>query len=248
MAATTTDEWKPKLYKPRPKVADHIPSKKIFERDIPFVDSLNTDHTVTPICGYTGHMTGFRDDAIAKTYDEVIKKLKINSKHERHRKRADELGWCTAKLSKVDGRTSGHGDNVAQSNLGSMFTNFRKFQAHEELRDRYQSAIKKSLLLGTSQEQLLKLVLGKIYEKAKCTSDLTIRLRKMFEYFDLDGSKQLDEEEFRQCLELMNIQLDDCQSLALFALFDRDMGGDVDFDEFFQVFLKHFSIGATGVL
>ena len=52
-----------------------------------------------------------------------------------------------------------------------------------------------------------------------------IRTRKLFEAFDINGDGVLDEGEFRICLEKLNIQFDDVQSLALFAYFDDNNDG-----------------------
>ena len=41
----------------------------------------------------------------------------------------------------------------------------------------------------------------------------------------MNNDRVLDEVEFRECLEKMNIQLDDIQSLALFAYFDVQNNG-----------------------
>lgn len=47
----------------------------------------------------------------------------------------------------------------------------------------------------------------------------------MFEAFDLNNDGVLDENEFRICLEKLNIQFDDVQVLALFAYFDVNNDG-----------------------
>lgn len=50
--------------------------------------------------------------------------------------------------------------------------------------------------------------------------------------FDLNHDGVLDEGEFRICLEKLNIQLDDVQALALFAYFDHNNDGFVEWEDF----------------
>lgn len=49
---------------------------------------------------------------------------------------------------------------------------------------------------------------------------------------DDDGSKSLNLMEFKKALKEMNLKLTDMQIMELFAYFDTDKSGTIDFDEF----------------
>lgn len=51
-------------------------------------------------------------------------------------------------------------------------------------------------------------------------------------YFDRDGSGGIDLSEFSHALVLMGFQFTDIQTLALFARYDQDASGFVDYREF----------------
>jgi hypothetical protein len=131
------------------------------------------------------------------------------------------------------GRFAGHVENhVEQSTLGSSFTNFRSYGKNMDLIERYDIAINKLKHRGQTQDMLLRIVQSKLSERVRSYSQQQVRFRKIFEYFDLDGSNDLDEHEFRQFLELSNVYFDEIQSLALFAYFDKDKTGGISWENF----------------
>lgn len=102
---------------------------------------------------------------------------------------------------------------------------FRMYAKHMDIIERYSDAVKAIMERGQSQALLLRIVQAKMSERVQSYSDQVIRTRKMFEGFDFNYDGSIDENEFRMCLEKMNIQFDDMQSLALFAYFDDNNDG-----------------------
>jgi hypothetical protein len=103
--------------------------------------------------------------------------------------------------------------------------NFRVFAKHMDILERYSTAVQALLERGQTQDTLLRIVQAKMSERVNSYALQLIRTRKLFEAFDINGDGVLDEGEFRICLEKLNIQFDDVQSLALFAYFDDNNDG-----------------------
>ena len=139
-------------------------------------------------------------------------------------------------------------DKVEQSILGSSFTNFRTYGKHMELEERYYHAIQKLFQRGQTSQMLLRMIQCKLSENVKTFAEQYCRSRKIFEYFDLDGSGTLDEYEFRQFLELQNCYFDDIQSLALFAYFDSSKTGGITWEQFEKHAIISNPQGGTGVI
>lgn len=125
---------------------------------------------------------------------------------------------------------------------------FRKLGQHMDTLERYETARQELFRRGQSQQMLMRIVQAKLSERVTSYAQQQIWLRNLFSNFDDDGSMGLDEAEFRQCLELMNIQFDDCQFLALFAYFDKDQNGTIDFDEFSHYAMIPNPKGGTAIL
>ncbi|RYG63367.1 EF-hand domain-containing protein [archaeon] len=106
--------------------------------------------------------------------------------------------------------------------------NFRAFAKHMDIVERYASSVQQLLDRGQNQEMLLRIVQAKFSERVSSYAQQLVRTRKLFEAFDVNGDGVLDEGEFRVCLEKLNIQFDDVQSLALFAYFDHNNDGFVE--------------------
>lgn len=104
-------------------------------------------------------------------------------------------------------------------------THFRTYAKHVDLVERYNTAVEQLLERGQTQEMLLRILQTKMSERIHSYASQVIRARKVFEAFDVNGDNVLDENEFRICLEKLNIQLDDLQCLALFAYFDTNNDG-----------------------
>lgn len=103
--------------------------------------------------------------------------------------------------------------------------NFRSYGNHLDIAEKYQEAIESLKSYGQSQEMLLRIVQSKTSERVHSYSSQMMRTRRLFEMYDHNKDGALDQGEFRQCLEKLNIQFDDLQVLALFALFDTNNDG-----------------------
>lgn len=120
----------------------------------------------------------------------------------------------------------------AQARSEITTNQFRAFAKHMDIIERYNTATQQILERGQTQQQLLEIVKEKMDGRAFTRAMQQIRTRKMFESFDLNKDGFLDEKEFRFCLEMLNIQYDDVQALALFAYFDFNNDGFIDWTEF----------------
>lgn len=155
------------------------------------------------IRGYTGHRPFLKNvcgEPLIPSEEKQRTKLGLNSSTTQH-----------------DGEDDGpiQGDNF----------NFRVFAKHMDILERYSTSVQALLERGQTQETLLRIVQAKMSERVNSYALQLIRTRKLFEAFDINGDGVLDEGEFRICLEKLNIQFDDVQSLALFAYFDDNNDG-----------------------
>jgi len=123
-------------------------------------------------------------------------------------------------------------DSEVKSQGNDFTTSFRVFAKHMDLHERYQNATSQLLQRGQSQQMLLRIVQAKLSERVTSYAQQRIHTRLLFEAFDFNKDGVLDEHEFRECLEKMNCQFDDIQSLALFAYFDEDYDGCLNWEEF----------------
>jgi hypothetical protein len=130
-------------------------------------------------------------------------------------------------------RESGHVPNrIEQSKLGSAMTHFRTAFSRDALEERYLKAVRQVERKGQTQQQLARIFQKKLAERTVSHSDQVIRAKKLFHYFDMNGNDALNEDEFRQLLELANVLFDDVQTLALFAFIDRDYRGAILWSDF----------------
>ena len=164
---------------------------------------LESPNTKLMIRGYTGH----------RPYLKNLCGEPLIPSEEKQRER---LG-----LDRTDLVHTGEEEGPQQ---GDNF-NFRVFAKHMDILERYSTSVQALLERGQTQETLLRIVQAKMSERVNSYALQLIRTRKLFEAFDINGDGVLDEGEFRICLEKLNIQFDDVQSLALFAYFDDNNDG-----------------------
>jgi hypothetical protein len=124
----------------------------------------------------------------------------------------------------------------------------REHARNLDIVERYTQAVEHLSERGQSQLMLLRLVQNKMAERVKSYADQKIAVRLLFEAHDVNQDHVLDEREFRICLEKINVQLDDVQALALFAVFDTDYSGFMDWTEFAERCMVHNPKGGTAVL
>jgi len=125
---------------------------------------------------------------------------------------------------------------------------FRSFGKHMDTLERYETARQELYRRGQTQQMLMRIVQAKLSERVSSYAQQQIWIRNLFGNFAKNGGTEVPEAEFRQCLELMNIQFDDCQFLALFAFFDADHNGSIDYQEFAGYAMVPNPKGGTAVL
>lgn len=111
-------------------------------------------------------------------------------------------------------------------------TNFRTAYSRDAIEERYAKAVRQLEKRNQSQQQLCRILQTKMAERIQLHADQILRGRKMFHYFDMDGDGTLNEDEFRQFLELTNVIFDDVQALALFAAIDSNFHGLISWEDF----------------
>ena len=166
-------------------------------------------------------------------------------------------------LAGIDGTTKGdltkgsasHGDldmdNMTQardSTTSGGFKNFRNAWKNVDIEERYSAAKQTILNRGQSEEMLVQLIQSKLAARVNSYAEQQIKVRKLFESFDLNGDGVLDEDEFRECLERINIQLDDVSVLTLFAFFDENRTGLIRWEDFQSNAMVQNPKGGTAVL
>lgn len=103
--------------------------------------------------------------------------------------------------------------------------NFRNYAKQLDMVERYNNAVEEIERDGQTQLMLLSIVQSKLSERVHSYSQQITRTKRIFDTFDFNHDGVLDENEFRLCLEKINIQFDDVQCLALFAYFDTNWDG-----------------------
>lgn len=105
------------------------------------------------------------------------------------------------------------------------YSSFREVAKHMDILERYAEATSQLLKRGQSPEMLLKLVQAKISERVQNYANQLITVKLQFQSFGVDVNDGLNESGLRDCLEKINIQLDDVQLLSLFSYFDLKGSG-----------------------
>lgn len=181
------------------------------------------------LVGYTGHYPSERDEEHVLESPNTKLMIRGYTGHRPYLKNlcGEPLIPSEEKQRQRQGLESASKDNVDEEDgpvQGDNF-NFRVFAKHMDILERYSTAVQALLERGQTQETLLRIVQAKMSERVNSYALQLIRTRKLFEAFDINGDGVLDEGEFRICLEKLNIQFDDVQSLALFAYFDDNNDG-----------------------
>ena len=100
-----------------------------------------------------------------------------------------------------------------------------------DLQEKYLQAMEQLWKRGQTPQMLLRILQGKVSERMGSYADQVVRVRKLFESYSDNRSGGLDVYGFRKCLELIGCQLDEVQSLALYAYFDENNDGTVSWTE-----------------
>lgn len=208
-------------------------------------------HREDPLVGYTGHFPhGWVGEHVL---DSPSRKLMIRgyTGHRPFRRSVIGEPEVPCEEKQLLPRTNLFDDGQPEESKpepqeGSGF-NFRSFAKHMDIIERYAASVQQLMDRGQSQEMLLRLVQAKMSERVNSYASQLIRTRKLFEAFDINGDGVLDEGEFRICLEKLNIQFDDVQSLALFAYFDHNNDGFVEWEDFADHAMIYNPKGGTAV-
>lgn len=175
-------------------------------------DALNSPLRKLKIPGYTGHMKGQL---------HVIGERTIPSEHEQ--------------LTGMTFRSVNCGDHYELMKTYSQSISSRHMATNEnedkDLQEIYLNALEALWRRGQTPQMLLRMLQGKVSERNSCFADQQVRVRKLFQSFDYVGSGSLNISGFRKCLEHISCQFDEVQSLALFAFFDEDRSGTIDWEE-----------------
>jgi len=91
-----------------------------------------------------------------------------------------------------------------------------------------------------SIESLQEIIRMKILQR---TRGGAFRLRKAFALFDRDSSGGIDPLEFRQAIEWFGVQVTEDQVLALFALYDQQRQGELEYHDFTSKVLGQDFVG-----
>mmetsp|Transcript_12767 Transcript_12767/g.16774 ORF Transcript_12767/g.16774 Transcript_12767/m.16774 type:complete len:364 (-) Transcript_12767:50-1141(-) len=190
------------------------------------------------IIGYAGHIHGMKDGC-GQRYQMATDIAECNSSIPRHRAHAMA-------------RTGGSAEQLPMKRYQRPSSaELRHTQVTDrnelELQERYERAISHVCENGFSQEYLLHLVQAKLVDTITTDSQLTIKCRNMFDKYNTHDDEGLDELEFWKCLESLNVQLLPDQNTALFAYFDQDFSGRVDWEEFSSVLLVAHPTGNTAI-
>lgn len=143
------------------------------------------------------------------------------------------------------------GDSLSQQEMTSRESKYgemREAWRNVDIEERYAQAKQTILDRGQSEEMLVQIVQSKFAARVNSYAEQIIKVKKLFESFDLNGDGVLDEDEFRICLEKLNIQLDDAQVLTLFAFFDKDRLGEIPWRDFQQKVMVANPKGGTACL
>mmetsp|Transcript_25165 Transcript_25165/g.25370 ORF Transcript_25165/g.25370 Transcript_25165/m.25370 type:complete len:279 (-) Transcript_25165:242-1078(-) len=198
----------------------------------------------SPLRGYTGHLP--RPERYQPGRDDRIVKIRGYSGYIEGSRNVygtpiipheeEQLAKIESKTSLMKARRAGNRSNSAASHASAKFQ--QSFEQDEDevdpdvdLQEKYIAAMEQLWTRGQTPQMLLRMVQGKVSERVTDYSSELIRVRKLFESFDLSGRGWMDVPAFRQCMELMGCQLDEIQSMALFAFFDDNNDGKVSWKE-----------------
>ena len=139
-------------------------------------------------------------------------------------------------------------EELVETEKADLVTNFRNYGKNLDIIERYTTAIEALKERGQTPMMLLRLVQNKCAERVNSYAEQKKNIRLLFEAMDVNNDKVLDENEFRVCMEKINVQLDDVQILALFAYFDCDYSGHMSWEEFAEKTMVHNPKGGNAIL
>ena len=137
---------------------------------------------------------------------------------------------------------------IQEEEGAALITSYRNYGKNLDIVERYTTATEALKERGQTPMMLLRLVQNKCAERVSSYAEQKKNIRLLFEAMDVNHDKVLDENEFRICMERINVQLDDVQILALFAYFDDDFSGHMSWEEFAEKTMIHNPKGGNAIL
>mmetsp|Transcript_23824 Transcript_23824/g.34938 ORF Transcript_23824/g.34938 Transcript_23824/m.34938 type:complete len:309 (-) Transcript_23824:213-1139(-) len=212
-------------------------------------DTYEEKRITTPkyiVRGYTGHIPGSIDVCGSPVGLGIELFSPIKDKQKSIYVGNENLPTCKYRSKSTNGDSDGKKLHAGHMKfLNSTKGNNASLESRTE---RYAEAVAQLHARGQKQEGLLRVIQSKLSERVTSYAQQIIRLQKIFDYFDFNDSKFLDEFEFRQFLDRSNCHLDDCQALALFAYFDDDNTGVISWEAFKKNCVVPNPKGGTAVL
>lgn len=104
-----------------------------------------------------------------------------------------------------------------------------KFKSRNHRQRDYQDAMKK--VGDTEVNRLERVMKDKLFQRSYETSS-PFQVRKAFKFFDREQSLRISIEGFTRALEFLGFQFSEMQNLALFARYDPDISGEIDYMSF----------------
>ena len=104
-----------------------------------------------------------------------------------------------------------------------------KSHAKNDRKREYQNALKK---IGEIEiDRLERVMKDKLFQRSYATSS-PFQVRKAFKFFDREGTKSISIEGFTRALEFLGFQFAELQNMALFARYDTNFSGTIDYMHF----------------
>lgn len=103
----------------------------------------------------------------------------------------------------------------------------------------YQDATKK---VGDVEINRLERVMkDKLFQRSYATSS-PFQVRKAFKFFDREQSLRISIEGFTRALEFLGFQFSELQNLALFARYDKECTGEIDYMQFISTAMFYAAV------
>lgn len=103
----------------------------------------------------------------------------------------------------------------------------------------YQDALKK---VGEAEVNRLERVMkDKLFQRSYATSS-PFQVRKAFKFFDREQIARISIEGFTRALEFLGFQFSEMQNLALFARYDKDCTGEIDYMNFISTAMFYAAV------
>lgn len=114
-----------------------------------------------------------------------------------------------------------------------------KLRSHNYRQREYQDAIRK--VGETEVNRLERVMKDKLFQRSYATSS-PFQVRKAFKFFDREQSLRISIEGFTRALEFLGFQFSEQQNLALFARYDPDCTGGIDYMHFINTAMFYAAV------